>query len=296
MLVRAEPRPSLARLSKMSLDWTEQEVAATVAAYLRMLTMELTGQAYNKSEHRRALRQLLPGRSEAAIEFKHGNISAVMIELGYPYIRGYQPRRNFQRQALFEEVSRQIAARPQLEDAAVKAVELPAEVPLLESFDGVCVAPPSLQLQIREPDVFQPSVLSQRDYLAREARNQSLGRAGEEFVMQFERWRLMQRGLDRLANRVEHTSKIRGDGAGYDILSFDEDGHKRFIEVKTTAYAKDTPFFISDNELSFANAHDLEFYLYRVFEFRRAPRLFELQGRPDGHCRLDPVTYRASFS
>ena len=280
----------------MSLDWTSEEVAATVAAYLRMLTMELTGQAYNKSEHRRALHQLLPGRSEGAIEFKHGNISAVMIELGYPYIRGYQPRKNFQRQALFDEVTRQIAARPQLEDAAMKAVELPAEMPLMERFDGVRVEPPPLELKVREPDAYRPSVLSQRDYLAREARNQSLGRAGEEFVVRYERWRLIQRGHERLADRVEHTSNVRGDGAGYDVLSFEEDGRERFIEVKTTAYAKETPFFISDGELTFANAHELEFRLYRVFEFRRAPRMFELRGRPDRHCRLDPTTYRASFS
>ncbi len=58
----------------------------------------------------------------------------------------------------------------------------------------------------------------------------------------------------------------------------------------------DLPFFISDGELSFANSHELEFYLYRVFDFRRAPRLFELRGRPDHQCRLDPTTYRASFS
>jgi Domain of unknown function (DUF3883) len=70
----------------------------------------------------------------------------------------------------------------------------------------------------------------------------------------------------------------------------------RTLPVKTTAYAKETPFFISDGELSFANSHELEFRLYRVFEFRRAPRLFELRGRPDRHCRLDPTTYRASFS
>ena len=280
----------------MSLDWTHEEVAATVVAYLRMLTMELTGQAYNKSEHRRALHRLLPGRSEGAIEFKHGNISAVMIELGYPYIRGYQPRKNFQRQALFDEVTRQIAARPQLEDAAVKAVELPAEMPLMERFDGVRVEPPLLELKAREPDAYRPSVLSQRDYLAREARNQSLGRAGEEFVVHYERWRLIQRGHERLADRVEHTANVRGDGAGYDVLSFEEDGRERFIEVKTTAYAKETPFFISDGELSFANSHELEFRLYRVFEFRRAPRMFELRGRPDRHCRLDPTTYRASFS
>lgn len=280
----------------MSSDWTPDEVAATVAAYLRMLTMDLTGQAYNKSEHRRALRQLLPDRSESAIEFKHCNISAVMIELGFPHIPGYKQRRNFQRQALFEEVTRQISTRPQLEEAARKAVELPAEAPLIERFDAVRVEPPPLELKVRERDAFRPSALSQRDYLAREARNQSLGLAGEEFVVQYERWRLIQCGHDRLADRIEHTSRVCGDGAGYDVLSFEEDGRERFIEIKTTAYAKETPFFISDGELSFANAHELEFRLYRVFQFRMTPRLFELRGRPDSHCRLDPTTYRASFS
>lgn len=280
----------------MNVDWTPEDVSATVAAYLRMLTLELTGQAYNKSEHRRALKQLLPSRSEKAIEFKHCNVSAVMLELGYPFIRGYLPRKNFQRQALFEEVSRQIAARPQLEDAAIRAVELPAEMPLVDRFDDVRVEPPKQALIARAPDVWRPSVLTQRDYLAREARNQSLGRAGEEFVLEYERWRLNESGKHGLADRVEHTSKVRGDGAGYDVLSYDEDGRERFIEVKTTAYPKETPFFITDGELSFANAHELEFHLYRVFEFRRLPRLFQLRGRPDRHCRLDPISFRASFS
>ena len=280
----------------MSSDWTANEVAATVAAYLRMLTLELTGQTYNKSEQRRALRQLLPDRSEGAIEFKHGNISAVMVELGYPYIRGYQPRKNFQRQALFEEVTRQIAIRPQLEEAAEKAVDLPATLPSVDQFSGVQVDPPPLELKAREPDAYRPPAISHRDYLAREARNQSLGQAGEAFVVHYECWRLIQRGQERLADRIEHTSKVRGDGAGYDVLSFEECGRERFIEVKTTAYAKETPFFISDGELKFANSHELDFRLYRVFEFRRAPRLFELRGRPGKHCRLDPATYRASFS
>ena len=114
--------------------------------------------------------------------------------------------------------------------------------------------------------------------------------------MQFERRRLGQRGREHLANRVEHTAQVRGDGAGYDVLSFEEDGRERYIEVKTTAYAKETPFFISEGELSFANAHQQQFRIYRVFDFRAAPRLFELRGRPDNHCRLDPTTYRASFS
>ena len=279
----------------MTVDWSAQEVASTVASYLRMLTLELAGQTFNKSEHRRALALLLPLRSEAAMEFKHCNISAVMIELNYPHIKGYQPRRNFQRKALFEEVIQQISERPQLDVVAQKAVEIPAVVPWMESFSDIAVQPPRLEPMVREADAYFPGVLSQRDYLAREARNRSLGLAGEEFVVMYERWRLIQQGQPRLADRVEHTAKLKGDGAGYDIQSFDVTGRDRFIEVKTTAYAKATPFFVSENERSFANAHADEFRLYRLFEFRSAPKLFELRGRLEQHCRLDPSSFRASF-
>lgn len=282
--------------TQLNADWTDDEVAATVADYLRMLTMELAGQSFNKAEHRRALRLLLRNRSESAIEFKHANISAVMVELGYPYIRGYQPRKNFQRRALFEEIIRQLALHPRLDDAARKAVELPAETPLIRLFDAVRVDPPRLELKVKEEAAYRPPTLSKRDYLAQEARNRSLGHAGEEFVVHYEQLRLEKLGRGNLASKIEHTAAIRGDGAGYDVLSFEEDGRERFIEVKTTAYAKDTPFFISDNELAFARANEQAFRLYRLFEFRRLPRLFELHGRLDNQCRLDPISFRASFS
>ena len=77
-------------------DWSRIEVEACVADYLRMLTLELNGQRYSKTEHARALLQTLDGRSRASLEFKHCNISAVLVELGYPYIDGYKPRGNFQ--------------------------------------------------------------------------------------------------------------------------------------------------------------------------------------------------------
>jgi hypothetical protein len=55
-----------------------------------MLTAEPQGQHYSKAAHRRALRPLLdPRRTDSAIEFKHQNISAVMLGLGLPYICGY---------------------------------------------------------------------------------------------------------------------------------------------------------------------------------------------------------------
>ena len=90
-------------------DWQLGEVALIVGDYLSMLTCELTGQTYNKSAHRRQLMQSLPGRTAGSVEFKHANISAVMLELGFPYLKGYQPRANFQRTALLQEVSQQIA-------------------------------------------------------------------------------------------------------------------------------------------------------------------------------------------
>ena len=68
----------------MAEDWSPEEVAATVADYFAMLGCELRGEPYNKKDRNRQLQQVLRGRSAGAIEFKHANISAVLIELGFP--------------------------------------------------------------------------------------------------------------------------------------------------------------------------------------------------------------------
>jgi len=77
-------------------DWLECE--AVVADYFAMLKYELKGERYNKTQCRRNLQPKLNDRSEGAIEFKHQNISAILIELGYPYIAGYKPAFNYQQQ------------------------------------------------------------------------------------------------------------------------------------------------------------------------------------------------------
>jgi hypothetical protein len=78
------------------LDWSREEVEAIVADYIAMLIAELRSEAYNKTEHRRNLKRLLQERTDAAIERKHGNISAILIQLGFPYISGYKPYGNYQ--------------------------------------------------------------------------------------------------------------------------------------------------------------------------------------------------------
>lgn len=276
------------------MDWSREEVEAIVADYLQMLTMELAGQSFNKTQHRRWLQGKLNGRSEASIEFKHCNISAAMIDLGFPYIRGYQPRSNYQ--ALLAIVAEeQVRGKTTLDQAALAAVQQPAIAPAQTDFTKVKSEAPKKQHQVKEavnPLLFRAV---KRDYLEREAQNRSLGLAGEEFVVQFEHWRLVGMGQHRLADRVEHVSVSKGDGLGYDVLSFESDGKERLIEVKTTTFGRDTPFFVSRGELALSQGAKEQFHLYRLFEFRKSPRLFDLPGALDQHCLLDPVTYRASF-
>jgi hypothetical protein len=276
-------------------DWSSDEVTLIVADYLAMLSFELNGQRYNKAEHRRRVLEQLPGRSAGAVEFKHCNISAVMLELGFPYLKGYLPRSNFQRSLLVDEVSRQVIKHRALDEAALLAVQRPASEPSVLDFSTVKADVPARETAVRElaPAYARPPV--QRDYLAREAHNRSLGAAGEAFALSFERWRLQQLGAGQLAERVEHVSATEGDGLGYDIRSFEPDGHERYIEVKTTSFGVRTPFFVTDNELRFSRDRAPQFRVYRLFDFRVRPRLFELAGPIDLHCHLDPTGYRASF-
>ena len=276
------------------MDWTREEVEAIVADYLLMLTLELSGQKYSKAEHRRHLQTKLQGRSQGSVEFKHCNISAVMIDLGFPSIRGYQPRGNYQR-LLAEVVEARIGSKPSLDQAALSAVQQPAVAPIQTEFSNVKTAPPTRQHRAAEPAATYLRRAVKRDYLEREAHNQSLGLAGEEFVVQFEHWRLNQLGLSKLADRVDHVSQTKGDGLGYDVLSFEADGRERLIEVKTTSFARETPFFVTKGELALSHEAPDQFRLYRLFEFRQTPRLFELSGALTQHCDLDPITYRASF-
>jgi len=76
--------------------WSPEEVELTVDSYMCMLRQDLQGETYSKSAHRRELRQQLPERTDRAIEYKHRNISAVLEEMGLPYVSGYKPKAHLQ--------------------------------------------------------------------------------------------------------------------------------------------------------------------------------------------------------
>jgi hypothetical protein len=280
----------------LAQDWSAAEVAATVADYLAMLSEELRGRPFNKAEHNRGLQQLLNNRSGQAVEFKHANISAVMIELGLPYVEGYKPRGNYQ-ELLRTEVLAQLTGSTDVERIAASVVEAPAGVvENVVDIANVFVDPPTREASrtTYERWITTP-VMRQINYLERESHNRSLGRAGELFALDAEHRRLWAAGARRLADKVEHVAATQGDGLGYDIRSFEVDGRERLIEVKTTAFGAMTPFFASANEVAKSEVL-ATFHLYRVFKFRQAPRIFVLPGSLKQSCTLDPVQFRASVA
>ena len=90
--------------SKIGRDWQDDELDAIVSDYFDMLASELAGKPYIKSRHSRELMAQI-GRTHRSVEFKHQNISAVMAELGMPWIEGYKPKRNYQN-AIFRAIER----------------------------------------------------------------------------------------------------------------------------------------------------------------------------------------------
>lgn len=279
-------------------DWSRAEVEATVADYFDMLEREIRGLDYNKSAHRRALSPRLSRRSDGAIERKHQNISAILIEAGFVYISGYKPLGNYQRM-LQDVVVERLAASRELVSAVEQQVAESAEIP---SIDDILSALTQAPTSSAKHSAYPQAVVNDRavprpgiDYLALEARNRSLGDAGEEFVVRYEVARLSVEGRERLAGKVERVSKTRGDGLGYDVLSFDGDGKERLIEVKTTRYGASTPFYVTRRELALSRQESDRFHLYRAFDFRRMPRLFVQAGALERSFGLEPSQYMATI-
>lgn len=274
-------------------DWSSSEVELCVADYLEMLTLQMNGQRFNKRQRAVDLTERLDDRTRASVEFKHCNISAVMTELGYPLVAGYKPLANYQR-LLIEVIENQLNTNPSVHEAVQAAVQRPA-IPTDIVFDKrVWVdAPTPTHHSDEQKNVLRMFNPVRRDYLAQEARNRSLGRAGELYVAELEARRLHEAGAKSLSERVEHVAETQGDGLGFDVLSFDASGKEKLIEVKTTAFDKFTPFYVTRNELARSEKDAMTYHLYRVFAFRDSPKLFELPGTISRNCHLDIATYLA---
>jgi hypothetical protein len=133
------------------------------------------------------------------------------------------------------------------------------------------------------------------DPAARDHRNRALGLLGEEQVFHHERARLIAADRPDLASRIEWTSQERGDGAGYDIKSFDPTGAERLIEVKATRGGPTTPFYLTRTEREVSLEHPSAWRLYRLHDLSAAPGLFVLPPPLEASVTLETETWRAGF-
>ncbi len=267
-------------------DWTDEELDLIVTDYFAMLKFELRGEVYNKSIHRRSLMKAT-GRTEGSIERKHQNISAVLGELVLPIISGYKPLANFQK-SILDAIERHLSKNPN---------DLRYELPVtgFAEAPGLFVQPPPVLLPPIPKQAELERLIRKFDPVERDFRNRALGKAGEEMILSFERSQLSLRGRADLAHRVKWVSEEIGDGAGYDIHSYNSDGSERLIEVKTTIGIETTPFYLTRNELSFSNERPSEFRICRLYDFSKTPKMFELAPPLQNFVRLEPLTFSASF-
>lgn len=105
-----------------------------------------------------------------------------------------------------------------------------------------------------------------------------IGVAGEQLVIRNEKERLENAGRPDLAARVLHVACNAACNCGhrreaptaedemfpgYDVLSFDDDGRERFIEVKSSV-GDQTAYFLTVNEWRAAERHLSQYWLYLV--------------------------------
>ena len=309
--------------SKVGTDWQADELDAIVATYFAMLEGLPTAQRGFKADSKRALDARI-GRGIGSIDFKLGNLAYVAGELGLTRLPGFAPAPNVQ-DAIYPAFERYLDAHPEtwalsLASEAQRGMSDQAAAPFSSPFHGegdreaVEGATPHLPfrplvsegiLPIITPPPLGPTrkprpqglarIVRKYDPAARDHRNRALGQWGEEHVLRHEHAYLRAHDRPDLARKIEWTSQERGDGAGYDIRSFDPAGRERLIEVKATRGGPATDFFLTRTEREVSAERPDAWRLYRLHDLAATPALFQLKPPLEAAVTLTAETWRAGF-
>ena len=137
------------------------------------------------------------------------------------------------------------------------------------------------------------------DYEKKQRLNKKLGDRGEKIVMDLEKSRLSNAGRNDLANKIKRVS-LKSDAFGYDIVSFDENGIERYIEVKATrSNVGIANFFFTANELLTAQKIK-NYYIYMVYEVTtEEPKVWAIKNpfNPENvNAIKTPINYRITIN
>jgi len=151
------------------------------------------------------------------------------------------------------------------------------------------------EISEREEDRIKTTISKKIDFDKENKINKKIGERGELVVLKKEKEYLEYIGKKELSAQVRHVSK-EDDSAGYDIISFDETGNKKYIEVKSTKQkVANANFLISSNEYN--KARNLpNYYVYIVFEANTTnPKIYKLKkpfDLPPNKIKITPISYR----
>jgi hypothetical protein len=209
-------------------------------------------------------------RSEGSIGRKLQSISAVLDVLGAQWINGYKPLAHYQ-DALVAAAERSLGREP----GFLYPVSEDTQALVLNE-EAIFVPPPPFVDLDKTLARAVRRLVGKFDPAERDARNRELGKAGEKFVVTFERDRLGRAGRNDLADDVRWVADLDGDGYGYDVRSFEPDGQERLLEIKTTCGHERTAFWLTRREVDVAAENSEVYRLRRVFHFRNRAQMFEI--------------------
>jgi hypothetical protein len=135
------------------------------------------------------------------------------------------------------------------------------------------------------------------DYNKINISKEKIGKDSEKLVYDLEKEKLKKENREDLAEKVVWESQKNGDGAGYDIKSFEkkDKGYiEIYIEVKGTNKSINEPFDISKNEIEVSNKYKEQYYIYRVANVYSAqPKFYRINGRIEDNFKLEATNFKA---
>lgn len=134
-----------------------------------------------------------------------------------------------------------------------------------------------------------------KGFIETQETNYEKGKIGEDFVIKYEKERLIKLGRSDLSDLIENKSNTN---CGYDILSRNSDGSFRYIEVKSTERKKSNNFFITCKEIEASEKYGDNYYLYIVTEVKNNPRI-KFYKKPNffhNECfEMTPINYMVMY-
>lgn len=175
--------------------------------------------------------------------------------------------------------------------------ELIEEIQMLESKEVLEVDFEDISNKKKMSNNNRKSKTRKVDYIKINKSKEKVGFDSEELVYNLEKKKLIENNEENLANEVIWESKENGDGAGYDIKSFEKINGKYveiYIEVKGTNKGINEPFDISKNEIDASNKYKERYYIYRISNiYSNNPKLYKINGRIEENFELEATSYKA---